>query len=89
MQLIAASVVSLCSTANVIKTIGETSRMNVFHQDTCATELKIAPTDRMKKIAPVPRMSSNAATAKITCYGIEIIINVFLPIRIKTAKKIV
>ena len=88
MQLIAVSIVSLCSIANVIKTIGETRKINVFHQNTCATELKIAPTDRMKKIAPVPRMSSNAATAKITYYGIEIIINVFLRIWWKTAKKI-
>ena len=89
MQLIAVSVLSLCSTANVIKTIGETCKINVFQQDTCATELKIAPTDRMKKIAPVPKMSSNAATAKIIYLGIEIIINVFLPIRLKTAKEIV
>ena len=80
MQLIAVLVVSLCSTANVTKTIGETYRINVFHQDTCATELKIAPMDRMKKIAPVPRMSSNAATAKIIYLGIEITINVFLRI---------
>ena len=80
MQLIAVSVVMLNSTANVIKTIGETCKMNVFHQDTCATEFKIAPTDRMKKIARVPRMSSNAVTAKSTYYGTEIIINVFLPI---------
>ena len=80
MQLIAVSIVSLCSTAYVIKTIGDTCRINVFHQDTCATELKIALTDPMKKIAPVPKMSFNAATAKITYHGIEITINVFLRI---------
>ena len=80
MQLIAVSIVHLCSTANVIKTIGETRRINVFHQNTCATELKIAPMDRMKKIAPVPKMSSNAATAKITYHSTKIIINVFLRI---------
>ena len=78
MQLSAVSLVRLCSTANVTKTIGETCMINVFQQDTCATELKIAPMDRMKKIVPVPRMSFNAATAKIIYHGIEIIINVFL-----------